>query len=399
MDIKCHECGAHINLDESLKNSLLDKEKEALKAQMLEAQEIELANQRAEYKKLLEAKSLALSENYQKEIEAVEAERSLIKDAELKVKKEKIALEDALKDAEYTAEKKSRELLKVKEQELLLQNKAMEDSIKARLELEANEKEKALKIQSQAEIQEKDLEIQRLIKEASDARQKLIHAKSSQELVGEAAELLLLQRLEKRFPFHEFEEIKKGQRGGDIIQKVKTNSGEYIGAIYYESKKTKNWSESWVAKFKNDIREKEAQIGILVSEVLPGNCTDDFFEKDGIWVTTPRYAHQLAVVLTNQLSAVYKAKLIKDSKNSLQGDVYDYVTGDEFIEKVKVVAEAHKTLNENLEKEKIAMQKLWANRKKEIDRSILTIVNIIGDLENLSAGNLKTIEDFQLPLE
>ena len=45
------------------------------------------------------------------------------------------------------------------------------------------------------------------------------------------------------------------------------------------------------------------------------------------------------------------------------------------------------------------MQKLWANRKKEIDRSILTIVNIIGDLENLSAGNLKTIEDFQLPLE
>ena len=70
MDIKCHECGAHINLDESLKNSLLDKEKEALKAQMLEAQEIELANQRAEYKKLLEAKSLALSENYQKEIEA-----------------------------------------------------------------------------------------------------------------------------------------------------------------------------------------------------------------------------------------------------------------------------------------------------------------------------------------
>ena len=398
MDIKCHKCGTSINLDESIKSSFLDKEREAIEAKMHKAHEEQVANQNKEFKEILEAKSLAINAGYQKEIDEIKADRSATKDAELKVKKEKMALEDALKEAEFNAESKSRELLKIKEQELILHNKITQDAIKIRLELEALEKEKTLKIQSQAEIKEKDLEIQRLIKEASDASEKLIHARNSQELVGEAAELLLLERLTASFPHHSFEEIKKGQQGADILQEVKTPSGESIGLIYYESKKTKTWSETWIAKFKDDIRKKEAQIGILVSEVLPAYCNEDFIEKDGIWITTPRYAHQLAAVLCNQLHAVYKARLIKKGKASLQGDVYDYITGDEFIEKVKVVAEAHKNLNNNLEKEQLAMQKIWASRKKEIDRSIGSIVHMIGDLEGLSAGNIKTIEDFQLSL-
>ena len=88
-------------------------------------------------------------------------------------------------------------------------------------------------------IKEKDLEIKRLIKEAEDARSRLDHVKNSQELVGEAAEVLLLERLQNNFTFDQFQEIKKGQQGADIFQTVCNRSDEIIGSILYECKKTK----------------------------------------------------------------------------------------------------------------------------------------------------------------
>ncbi len=399
MNINCEQCGNRISLDESLKKLIMNDERIVIKEEMQTLHNEQISYQQKVFDKKFELKALAINSSYEKKIELIEAEREITKNSEIKAIKEKMKLEDALKESEIKAEQKMRDSLKEKEDELGIKNKLYKNSIKAELESNFLEQKKSLKIEKEGEVREKDLEIARLRKEAHDARSKLDHVKNSQELVGEAAELILLERLQQSFPNHFFEEIKKGQQGADIMQEVRSISGETVGLIYYESKKTKNWSEPWVSKFKEDIRKKGAQMGILVSEVLPSYCEGDFVCKDGIWITTPRYAHQLAVLLCDQLLAVYKAKLIKDGKSSLEGDVYDYVTGEEFIEKIKVVAEAHKSLSENLQKEKIAMQKIWSIRQKEIDRSIGNVAQVIGDLEALSAGNIKTIEDFQLKIK
>jgi len=399
MNINCDKCGNKISLDGSLKRLIVSEERAVIEEEMQILHSEQMSYQEKEFNKKLEAKALEIDSNYEKQIEAIQAERAITKNAEIKAIKEKMFLEDALKESEIKAEQKIRESLKQKEDELRAQNIIYKNSIKTELENDLIEQKKILRVEGEGELREKDLEITRLRKEASDARSKLDHAKDSQELVGEAAELILLERLKKSFPNHSFEEIKKGQQGADILQEVRSLSGETVGLIYYESKKTKNWSEPWITKFKEDIRKKNAQMGILVSEVLPSYCEGDFICKDGIWITTPRYAHQLATLLCDQLLAVYKAKLVKKGKSSLEGDVYDYITGEEFIEKIKVVAEAHKSLSDNLQKEKIAMQKIWSIRQKEIDRSIGNVVQVIGDLEALSAGNIKTIEDFQLKIK
>mgnify|MGYP001181132276 CR=1 FL=1 len=399
MNINCDNCGHKISLDNSLKKLIMNDERVVIKEEMQNIHKEQMEYQKREFDEQLEAKTLLINSSYESKIIAIESERASIKNSELKVIKENMKLEDALKESDIKAEKRARKLLIKKEEELIAKNKLYKNSIKTELENSLLEEKKILRIETEGEVREKDLEIARLRKEAKDARSKLDHVKNSQELVGEAAELMLLERLQKSFPNHEFFEIKKGQQGADIMQEVKSISGEVVGLIYYESKKTKNWSEPWIAKFKEDIRKRGAQMGILVSEILPPYCESDFIHKDGIWITTPRYAHQLAVLLCDQLLAVYKAKLIKDGKSSLEGDVYDYVTGEEFIEKIKVVAEAHKSLSENLQKEKIAMQKIWSIRQKEIDRSIGNVAQVIGDLEALSAGNIKTIEDFQLKIK
>ena len=215
-------------------------------------------------------------------------------------------------------------------------------------------------------------------------------------MVGEAAELHLLDRLKEAFPTHKFREIKKGAKGADILQNVISSSGANVGHIYYESKRTKSWQQTWIAKFKDDLREKNIDIGILVTSALPKDFSGDFAYIEGIWVCSSRFASQLALVISHQLLEVAKVKAASDGKSSLQGHVYDYITGSEFISKVKVIAESHQNLIENLDKEKIAMERIWSSRRKEIERSFVNVAQIFGDLEGVTEGGMQSIEALKL---
>ena len=139
-------------------------------------------------------------------------------------------------------------------------------------------------------------------------------------------------------------------------------------------------------------------MGILVSLALPEYC-DDIVFKDGIWITSPRFVLFVAAACSKEIHSVHKAKIIKAGKASLEGDVYDYVTGNEFIERFKVVAQTIKNQLNDLDKEEKALQKIWRVRRKQIDKSQTNLVEIFGDLEALSGGNIKSIEDFQLKLD
>ena len=65
---------------------------------------------------------------------------------------------------------------------------------------------------------------------------------------------------------------------------------------------------------------------------------------------------------------------------------------------MKVIAEAHRLQQEDLEKEEKAFKKIWAKRRKNIERSFENLAEIFGDLESLSAGNVKSLEDFDLKI-
>ena len=397
MDIKCKECGSTINLDESIRNQILDKEIGKHESELTIKFQKEINELKNKFEDdLIKSKSEA-SKNFENEIQLLKEQRKLDKEQELNLKKEKMMLEDALQEAEILAEKKSALLLNEKKAELEKRN---DDMLQQKLEqsrLELDEFKRDFTSKMESNLREKELENQRLIKKVEEAQSELTIAKSSQELTGEAAEILLLEKLQKNFPYHTFEEIKKGQTGADIVQNVTSRSGKVIGQIYFESKKTKRWSEQWVQKFKDDIRKKGAYIGILVSEVLPDDCSSFIF-RDGIWITSPRYVIPLAGAVAREINEVSKAKGVQLAKTSLEGGVYDYICSSEFIEKMKVIAEAHRLQQEDLEKEEKAFKKIWAKRRKNIERSFENLAEIFGDLESLSAGNVKSLEDFDLKI-
>ena len=397
MEIECTKCGNKINLDETLKDSVLAGEIKKNNEILQEKHNEELVKAKKAFEREFDSRENEISANFEKEIEFLKSQREKNKNEEIELKRRNLELEDALKESSILAEQKAKETLEKKEKELAKKNSETLSKMFEESQNEFDELKRNLHLEMESNLKEKDLENQRLLRRVQEVKRELDIVKQSQELVGEAAELLLLERLKNGFPYHSFEEIKKGASGADIIQYVKLTSGKMIGQIYYESKKTRRWSEGWIEKFKTDMRKKGANAGILVSEALPNYC-ENFCYKDGVWISSPKYAVSLASAVSKELISVHKATSIKNSKSSLQGEVYDYICSDSFIVKMKAIADAHIAQTTELEKEKVAFNKIWASRRKNIDKSLENLAEIVGDLECLSNGRIKSLDTFDLNL-
>src|SRR3972149_2166032 len=115
----------------------------------------------------------------------------------------------------------------------------------------------------------------------------------SQQLQGEVHELELEALLREKFPLDSIEPVPKGEHGGDILQRVAGPMGQTCGTILWEVKRTKNWSDGWLVKLREDQRTAKAEVAVIVSQVLPKGV-ETFELIDGVWVTQPRAALPVA---------------------------------------------------------------------------------------------------------
>ena len=141
-----------------------------------------------------------------------------------------------------------------------------------------------IKLQSELEkqrnsyAQEKDLEIRELKKMLDDQKkltnqQKMKLEQGSMQLQGEVQEEAIEQWLSESFPLDSIVEVKKGANGADCLHIINSRQVENCGSIYYESKRTKVFQNSWIDKFKKDMQNKGADIGVIVTKSLPKTMT------------------------------------------------------------------------------------------------------------------------------
>ena len=132
-------------------------------------------------------------------------------------------------------------------------------------------------------VMEKDQKINSMQQKIEELKQKA--EQGSQQLQGEVQELELESTLRTKFPRDTIEPVPKGEFGGDVLQRVFSAVGQACGTILWEAKRTKNWSDGWLTKLRDDQRTAKAEISIIVSKVLPKDVeTFDFI--DGVWVTS-----------------------------------------------------------------------------------------------------------------
>lgn len=295
-----------------------------------------------------------------------------------------------------TAERNELDLRK-RESELKDRAETLELEVARQIDIERNQiRTKAMTDadeQHRLKAAEKDKQIDDLLKKIDELKRKA--EQGSQQLQGEVQELDLEATLKEAFPHDVHEPVAKGCNGGDMLQHVYTSIGRECGMILWESKRTKNWQPSWLAKLRDDQRAAGAECVILVSDVLPGDIRS-FAQVEGVWVCCRSHAIPLAMALRAGIIEAAKARNLAEGLSEKSELVYNYLCSAEFHHHVSAVAESFSVMLSELEREKVAMQRIWNKRRKQLERAVLGTTSLYGDLQGLIGNALPEILHLEL---
>jgi hypothetical protein len=412
--IICPNCHTEIRLTESLAAPLIAATRKQFELTLSQKDE-EIAQReeavRDKEKQVTEAKRTLEQHVADQVAEQLKAERARVIAEESKKAKLASAAELETKDRELT---ELQEVLKVRDEKLAEAQKAQAQLIKKQRELDDAKRELELtvekrvqdsltEVRSQAKreaeeglklkVMEKDQTIASMQKNIEELKQKA--EQGSQQLQGEVQELELESLLRTKFPFDSVEPIAKGEFGGDALHRVMSPGGQPCGTILWEFKRTKNWSDGWLAKLREDQRSAKADISVLVSQALPKGC-ETFDVIDGVWVTHTRAAIPVAMALRHMLLQVNAARQVSEGQQTKTEMVYQYLTGPRFRLRVEAIVEAFSSMQEDLDKERKAIMKQWAKREAQIERVMNATVGMYGDLQGIAGKSLQEIEGLEL---
>jgi hypothetical protein len=414
--ITCPNCKTEIKLTESLAAPLIETTRRQFEQQL--AQKDSEITQREQ---MMREKEKQLSEDKRKHEDQVADQVA----KQLQAERTRVIAEESRKAKLASAtelESKSRELaelqelLKFRDEKLAEAQKAQAELIKKQRELDDAKRELELTVEKRVQnglaeirtlakkeaedeqklkVMEKEQTIAAMQKQIEDLRRRA--EQGSQQLQGEVQELELENLLRTKFPFDAIEPIPKGEYGGDVLHRVVGAGGQPSGAILWEFKRTKNWSDAWLVKLRDDQRTAKAEIAVIVSHSLPKGV-ETFEMVEGVWVTHPRAALPVAMILRHSLLQLALVRQASEGQQTKTEMVYQYLTGPRFRQRVEAIVEAFSTMQEDLDKERKVIMKQWAKREEQIVRVMTATVGMYGDLQGIAGKSLQEIEGLEFPV-
>lgn len=407
--ITCPECGTEIDVQNVLSHQIEVNLQKKFSTQQAEAekehqkQNEALLKDKAEFEKKKEKEN----EMFQERLDAkLKVEKKAI-EAKLKSKLE-TEQADQFKELQKELNAQSEKLKDFNKSQadvarLTREKDELSDKIKAEAQIAlnvelTNAKEKIIK----SEQEKNELNIRELKKQLDDQKTLTEQMKRKQEqgsmqLQGEVQELAIEEWLADKFALDTIEEIKKGARGADCIQTVNTRAKQNCGTIYYESKRTKDFQPSWIEKFKNDIRDKGANIGVLVTEVMPKDM-DRMGLKDGIWICSFEEFKGLSSVLRESIIQISHAVISQENKGDKMVMLYDYLTSNEFRLQIEGIVEGFKQMKADLDTEKRSIMGHWKKREKQIEKVVLNTTFMYNSIKGIAGSAVQTVQALEMPL-
>jgi len=406
--ITCPKCGTEIDVQNVLSHQI---EVDLQKKFSIQQAEVEKEHQKQneallKEKAEFEAKKRKENEMFQDRLDAKLKEETKALEAKLK---SKLETEQADQFNEFQKElneksEKLKELNRSKAEIARLNREKDElaDKIKAEaqeaLNVELMKAKESIKKTEQDKNEMALLELRQQL----DAQKKLTEEmrrkqeQGSMQLQGEVQELAIEEWLADKFPLDTIEEIKKGAKGADCIQTVNTRAKQNCGTIYYESKRTKDFQPSWIEKFKNDIRDKGTNIGVLVTEVMPKDM-DRMGLKDGIWICSFEEFKGLSSVLRESLIQISNAVVSQENKGDKMVMLYDYLTSNEFRLQIDGIVEGFTQMKKDLDTEKRSIMGHWKKREKQIDKVVLNTNFMYNSIKGIAGSAVQSIPALEMP--
>lgn len=282
--------------------------------------------------------------------------------------------------AELTLRKKQRELEQEKE--------SLELEVARKLDEERGKIRETAKLQAAEEqrlrLAEKEKLIGDLQKQIDTLKQKA--EQGSVQLQGEVLELDIEDRLRATFLSDTIEPVAKGQRGADILQRVRTNLGLECGSILWETKRTKAFAKEWVAKLKENQRAARADFAILVTQAMPPGFAS-FGQLDGVWVCEFACVLPVAAALRQGLVNIAVAHQVQTGRHGKMEQLYKFLSGLEFRQHIEALVESFKFLHEQIDQEKRALTRHWAAREKQLEGMVAHTASVYGSIQGIVGQN------------
>jgi hypothetical protein len=307
------------------------------------------------------------------------------------------------------------ELLKVREAKLAEAQQAQADALRKQREFEEKTRELEITIETRvqasqselvakakqaaadelkAQVSQKDTQIESLGRTVEELKRKL--EQGSQQTQGEAFELELENLLRGKFPLDLIEPVAKGETGGDIVQTINARAGASAGVILWELKNTKTWSDTWLPKLRDNKRAANADVALIISTALP-KAVETFDLIDGVYVAHPRCAVPVALTLRQGLLEIANVRTAQQGQQSKADQVYNYLTGSRFKQRIEAVVERFRDMREDIDKERKFMTKAWAKREAQVSAMIDSTVGMVGDLHGIMGQAMPEISAIDDP--
>ena len=359
MEITCPKCSISIDVTEQMSKQL--------------NQELE-----TEKKLLVDKVRKDLEESYSKKFKEIEQDL-LDKESLLRSKKE----DDELKQLELQEAKH-----KLENQEKLIEIERKKAALEARKEeaakFEQLAEEKARQTSTADKIKIKELE-DRIRQQIENHEIALRNAtQGSVQTQGEGGELLVEDVLQSAFRNDDVREIKKGELGADCIQTVLNSSDIVAGVIVWESKRAKTWSSKWVTKVKTDRQREKGDFSVIVSDILPKGKSSMESIDDLVWVCKFEHVEAMATLLRMALIRTTDKLIHSEGKETKAVELYNYMTGDEFTQAMRLVYGSYVQDLEDIATEERSMKLKWNSRKNQAKIRLDAMTAMFGKLDAIA---------------
>lgn len=406
--ILCPSCSTEINVSDVLRHQVEEhltsqlKEQFAGQQQQIESARHNLQNLQNELEereqRQKESVKRAIAEGLSKE--KGKLQKHLREEARQENAEAIKALQEELKDK--SGQVKELNKTKAEVERIKREKEELKEVLKLEFEKQTSEllAQKTAKIRKDEQervlltVAERDKVINQLKEQLQEAHRQA--EQGSMQLQGEVQELAIENWLGQQFPLDTIEEIRKGERGADCLQTLHTRHRGNCGTIYYESKRTKHFQPSWLEKFRQDIRDRNADIGVLVTEAMPADM-EQMGLRDGVWICSFQEFPGLALVLRESLIRISQAITVQENRGEKMALLYDYLTGNEFRLQVEAIVEGFSQMQGDLSRERNAMQRYWRQREKQIEKVMVSTAQMYGSIRGIAGSAVRALPLLELP--
>ncbi|HVB04290.1 MAG TPA: DUF2130 domain-containing protein [Chitinophagaceae bacterium] len=286
--------------------------------------------------------------------------------------------------------------MQIRELDLLREKSALEQRQKDfDRELEKKLLESRMEIEEHAARREReisDLKIKEMQKKLDDQTRLADEMKrkadqGSMQLQGEVQELALEELLRNSFPFDEVQEIGKGKKGADCVLVVRNAFGQQCGKIVFESKRTQDFGPSWIEKVKMDMQIINADMAVIVTQAMPKDMDERFGHREGVWICSFADVKSLTLAFRDGLIKLFTASKSQENRGEKMQMLYGYLTSNEFTNQWGAIREGFHMMQQSIQKERDAMEKLWKSREKQLEKVLLNAAHIQGSIEGIAGRN------------